>query len=198
MHIVDEMKSNIGEPFHHFISGGAGVGKSRLIKAIYQAVIRIYRQAPGPVETNEVVLIAHTGKAAHNIGGMKSHSTFGLVVNQNQMSMTDLKPDTLNTLRVKLHHMKLLIIDEISMLGSNQFLSIHRRMCQIFCSKPFGGKPVIVFGDFNQLRPIGDSYFFVPRKDPLALLVGNYLWQNFQLFELTKIMRQKDDLSIVR
>lgn len=82
------------------------------------------------------------------------------------------------------------------MVGSNEFHSINRRMNQIFCSdKPFGGNPVVVFGDFNQLRPIGDGYIFVPRKDALASLVGNYLWQNFELFELFEIMRQKDDLT---
>lgn len=81
------------------------------------------------------------------------------------------------------------------MMGSNQFFSIHRRMSQIFRSdKPFGGKTVIVFGDFRQLRPVGDSYVFMPRKDALASVVGNHLWQNFELFELTEIMRQKDDL----
>lgn len=195
MHIVNEMKIK-SEPFYHFISGGAGVGKSRLIKAIYQSIIRIYRQTPGPVNTTEVILVAPTGKAAHNIGGMTAHSTFSLVNTQNQLVLKDLTAETLNTMRVKLYNMKLLIIDEISMLGSQQFNNIHRRMCQTFCSnKPFGGIPVIVFGDFNQLRPVGDGYVFVPRKNPLASLVGNFLWQNFELFELTKIMRQKDDLT---
>lgn len=91
--------------------------------------------------------------------------------------------------------MKLLIIDEVSMMGSNMFFSIHRRLCQIFRSdKPFGGKSVIVLGDFRQLRPVGDGYVFMPRKNPLASIVGNHLWQNFKLYELTEIMRQKDDL----
>lgn len=194
MHTVNEMKAT-GDPFYHFISGGAGVGKSRLIKAIYQSIVRFSRQIPGPVELGEVVLIAPTGKAAHNIGGMTAHSAFFLPVTQGQASIKDLLAESLNTLQVKLNNMKLLIIDEISMMGSNQFANIHRRMKQIFRSdKPFGGKSVIVFGDFNQLRPVGDSYVFIPRKDPLASLVGNYLWQNFQLFELTEIMRQRDDL----
>lgn len=194
MHIVSEIKQN-ADPFHHFISGGAGVGKSQLIKALYQSIIRLYRQLPGPVETNEVLLVAPTGKAAHNIGGMTAHSAFSLAVTQNQLTTKDLTAETLNSLRVKLCNMKLLIIDEISMMGSNALFSVNRRMCQIFNStKPFGGKPVIVVGDFNQLRPVGDGYAFTPRKDPLASLVGNLLWQNFKLFELTEIMRQKDDL----
>lgn len=195
MHVVNLMKLK-SKPFYHFISGGAGVGKSRLIKAIYQSIIRIYRQIPGPVDTTEVILVAPTGKAAHNIGGMTAHSAFSLVTTQNQSTMKDLTAEPLNTMRVKLYNMKLLIIDEISMLGNYQLNCLHRRMSQTFCSnKPFGGMPVIVFGDFNQLRPVGDGYPFLPLKKPLAELVGSFLWQNFELFELTKIMRQKDDLT---
>lgn len=99
MHVINEVKRG-SDAFYHFISGGAGVGKSRLIKAIYQSIIRINRQTPGPIETNEVILIAPTGKAAHNIGGMTAHSTFSLAVTQNQLSSKDLSPDTLNTLQV--------------------------------------------------------------------------------------------------
>lgn len=195
MHIVNEFKTK-NLPIHHFITGKAGVGKSRLISAIYQSVLRIFRSEPGPVETNEVVLVAYTGKAAHNIGGMTAHSAFSLVVTQNQQEVKGLAADTLNTLRVKLRNMKLLIIDEISMLGSNVLFSIHHRLCQIFGSKEaFGGRSVIVLGDFKQLRPVGDSYAFKPRRDAVAQMIGNPLWSKFKLFELTEIMRQKDDLT---
>lgn len=80
----------------------------------------------------------------------------------------------------------------------NQLFSIHRRLCQVFQStKPFGGKSVIVVGDFYQLRPVGDVFAFMPRKtsDDLPSLAGNYLWEMFVIFELTEIMRQKDDLK---
>lgn len=193
MHMISGFKSK-EIPFHHFISGGAGVGKSRLIKAIYQSVVRFYRNIPGPVETMEVVLIAYTGKAAHNIGGMTAHNAFSLVVSQNQSSTKDLTAETLNTLTVKYQNLKLVVIDEISMMGANHLFSIHRRLCQIFrTTKPFGGRSVIFLGDFNQLRPVQDKYAFQPRNDPLAALAGNILWDSFKLFELTEIMRQKDD-----
>lgn len=159
--------------------------------------MRVYRQLPGPVETNEIIIVSHTGKAAHNVGGMTAHCAFGLFLTQNNDSK-GLGPEKLNTLRVKLWNMKLLIIDEISLMGTNEFFSIHSRLCQIFqTSTPFGGKSVIVVGDFYQLRPVGDSFVFMPRKtkDQLPSLVGNYLWQKFVIFELTEIMRQKDDLK---
>lgn len=50
MHITSKVKE-MREPFYHFISGGAGVGKSQLIKAIYQTVLRIFRETPGPIES---------------------------------------------------------------------------------------------------------------------------------------------------
>lgn len=196
MHVTSEFKlKNL--PVHHFITGKAGVGKSRLISAIYQTILRIYRSKPGPVESMEAILVAYTGKAAHNIGGMTAHSAFSLLLSQNQGDHKPLAAETLNTLRVKLMNMKLLIIDEISMLGSKVFHAIHDRLCQVFQStEPFGGKSVIVLGDFKQIRPVGDPYAFLPHpKKELAMIVGNVLWQKFKLFELTEIMRQKDDLQ---
>ena len=47
-------------------------------------------------------------------------------------------------------------------------------------------------GDFNQLRPVGDKYIFQFNNSYNAL-VDNPLWSLFELFELTEIMRQKDD-----
>lgn len=75
MHVNEFKIDNI--PIYHFLSGGAGVGKSMLIRAIYQSVIRLYRQNPGPVEESEVFICAYTGKAAHGVGGTTIHSLFG-------------------------------------------------------------------------------------------------------------------------
>ena len=58
--------------------------------------------------------------------------------------------------------------------------------------EPFGGISVLVLGDFNQLRPVGDKYIFQFNNSYNAL-VDNPLWSLFELFELTEIMRQKDD-----
>lgn len=43
MSLVNAFKMN-EVPIHHFITGGAGVGKSRLIRSIYQSILRIFRQ----------------------------------------------------------------------------------------------------------------------------------------------------------
>ena len=89
--------------------------------------------------------------------------------------------------------LQLLIIDEISMVGFTMFQQVDARLQQIMRSKaPFGGISVVVLGDFNQLRPVGDKYIFQSNNSYNAL-VDSPLWSLFELFELTEIMRQKDD-----
>jgi hypothetical protein len=64
MNVLRSMKDD--KQFCHFISGQAGVGKSRLIDAIFQAVTRLFN--PNKDEEKVIVaLTAYTGKAASNI-----------------------------------------------------------------------------------------------------------------------------------
>ncbi|CAF5050150.1 unnamed protein product, partial [Rotaria sp. Silwood1] len=79
------------------------------------------------------------------------------------------------------------------MVGFTMFQQVDACLQQIMKSKePFGGISIIVLGDFNQLRPVGDKYIFQFNNSYNAL-VDNPLWSLFELFELTEIMRQKDD-----
>ena len=70
------------DPFYIFLSGGAGVGKSHLIHAIYQGAIRALRQPGQNPDQPTVLLTASTGKAAANINGTTLHSAFNLPVRQ--------------------------------------------------------------------------------------------------------------------
>ena len=66
-----------------FLSGGAGVGKTRVTKAMNQALIRLYNTSPdSPPEQILVLLAAPTGKAAYLIKGQTIHSAFGIPANQ--------------------------------------------------------------------------------------------------------------------
>ena len=57
--------------------------------------------------------------------------------------------------------LKLIIIDEISMVRKKIFAQVNTQLIQIMgVNEPFGGLPVIVFGDFNQLRPVKEPYVF--------------------------------------
>lgn len=175
MHVLNLFKLK-ETPFYHFISGGAGVGKSRLIKAVFQTVTRLFRSEPGSVDAPEVLIVAYTGKAAHNVNGMTAHTTFSLtMVDGIGGTFKGLGPEALNTLRVKLPNLKLIIIDEVSLMGLTTFEKINHRLRQIFRptgDKIFGGRPMIVFGDFNQLRPVRDQYVFETGKGELKNVVG--------------------------
>ena len=195
MHVISCFKNPSCLPIYHFLSGGAGVGKSRVIKAINQSVMRLYRSEPGPVDSTEVLLVAYTGMAAHNIGGITAHSAFHLAANQGKTDK-GLPPDIANTLASNIRSNKLTIIDEISFLSAKHFDQMSSNMKQAFKSKKeFAGRSIIAVGDFAQLRPIGAPYCFQPKnRHSTAALVDNPQWKPFQMFELTEIMRQRDDL----
>ncbi|CAG9799161.1 unnamed protein product [Chironomus riparius] len=195
MHVLNAFKLN-ELPLYHFVSGEAGVGKSRLIKAVYQTLMRHFNREPRPIDTPEILIIAYTGKAAHNVNGLTAHAAFSLVlVEQGTKKSDSLSPEVLNTLRVKLKILKLIIIDEISMMGITTFEKINKRLMQVFQSKKeFEGRSVITLGDFQQLQPVRDNFVFARGKNDVDSLFGNSLWDKFKHFELTEIMRQKDDL----
>ena len=195
MHIISCFKNPSSLPIYHFISGGAGVGKSRLIKAIFQSIMRLYRYEPGPIDSNEVSLVAYTGMAAHNIGGVTAHSAFHLAANQGRTDK-GLPSDIANTLASNMRSNKATIIDEISFLSAKHFDQMSSNMQQAFKSKKeFAGRSIIAVGDFAQLRPIGAPYCFQPKnRNTTAALVDNPQWKPFKMFELTEIMRQRDDL----
>lgn len=203
--ILNRFKRNDNLPFYYFISGGAGVGKSRLITAIYQSTTKFFgTYQDTSMDLPFVLLVAPTGKAAHNIDGITAHQAFSLVVNQSEAKCGRLSDDVSNTLYTKLCKIKLIIIDEISMLSSNQFFNIDRRLKQIFKSTiDFANIPILVFGDFNQLNPMGKLIFQPPKmpnatNDLVQVLDSNPLWEKFQMIELTEIMRQRDDAEFAR
>jgi hypothetical protein len=181
-------------PFNYFITGGAGTGKSHLIKALHQMVIRTLRREGDDPTTLKVLLTAPTGTAAHNINGLTIHSALQMQLGQGaKSSYHRLGDEKRNTLRCKYSQLRLIIIDEISMVGSDLLLQIHRRLQEIFqSSSDFGGISILAFGDLYQLPPVCQKFVFQPPSDEYAQLCVQ-LWDNFKLFELTEVMRQQGD-----
>ena len=145
-----------------------------------------------------VLLTAPTGVAAFNINGMTLHSAF-LLGRSKHNAFQPLSHDRLNTLRTKLSHLVLvIIIDEVSMVGSNMLLEIHKRLQQIKGVSPdvtFGGVSILAVGDLFQLPPVAQSQLFSRVSDSYAQLYrSGSLWvDEFKMIELTQVMRQKDD-----
>ena len=142
------------------------------------------------------LLTALTGVAAFNINGMTLHSAF-LLGHSKYSGFQPLSHDRLNTLRTRLLHLMFVIIDEVSMVGSNMLLEIHKRLQQSNVSddQVFGGVSILAVGDLYQLPPVGQAPLFSTVSDCYAQLCGSgSLWvDNFLMNKLTEIMRQKGD-----
>lgn len=105
-----------------------------------------------------VLLTAPTDIAAFNIRGATIHSAFAIPGKCFTLEYQPLGDDKLNSFRTKLGQLKLLIIDEISMVDKKMLTYIHGRLRQIkhtrYYNNPFGNDSVLAFGDFYQLPPI--------------------------------------------
>ena len=118
-HIVHRIKCK-DEPIYAFLTGGAGAGKSVVIRALYQSLYRSLNLRDGENPDDiRILLCAYMGFAAFNISGQTICSAFHKKIYQ---STNLLSADELNTFRIKYRHLKVVIIDKISMVG-NQTLS---------------------------------------------------------------------------
>ena len=155
MHVMQTICKNLPQ-LKVFLTGGAGVGKSLVIRTLYQALLRLLTSKPGNnPEDCRIILCAPTGKAAFNIQGTTIHQALKIRPNR---GWTYRKPssDDLNALRVKYRHLSVVIIDEISMVGNGALQFINLRLQDIKQNKhPFGGVPggVLNFEVGTDLRP---------------------------------------------
>ena len=121
-HIVHSLVQKPDQQLCVFITGGAGVGKSVVIRTLYQALHRMLCSESGQnPEDVRILLCAYTGLAAYNIQGTTLHNAFCIEPNK-KLKYKQLSDDKQNTLRTKYMHLSVLIVDEVSMVG-NQMLS---------------------------------------------------------------------------
>ena len=191
-HVLNSVKTD-KLPLSLFLSGGAGVGKSTVTNALYEALIRyLNAQTENDPDDISVVKVAPIGKAAFNIRGNTLHSALKIPANRG-FNYNTLDRDRLNTIRAQLQRTQVVFIDEISMIGSGMFNFLDLRLQQIMGTKePFGGLSITV-GDLFQLKSVFDQWIFENSEDGYTALATN-LWQrHFQMFELFEVMRQRED-----
>lgn len=166
-HVLHSMKTNSNIPLRIILSGSAGVGKSTVIRSVFQTVTYHFDNIPGPnTDSIKVLLCAPCGKSSFLIGGVTLHTAFALPVQQFGGQMPELSHDTSNTISEKLRDLKLLIIDEISMVGSTLFCRIDTRLRQIMViNESFGGISVIVCGVMNPLPPHVSHKQATPKRE---------------------------------
>lgn len=129
-----------------FLTGEPGAGKTYVVNQYVS-----YLRTCGI----EVAITASTGIAATHIGGMTIHSWSGIGVRQ-FLSPVDLdKISSSEYVSKRVRRAKVLIIDEISMLGPSTIDMVDQVLKEIKQNKePFGGIQVVFIGDFFQLPPI--------------------------------------------
>jgi ATP-dependent exoDNAse (exonuclease V) alpha subunit len=175
------------KPFTIFLTGGAGTGKSHLIKRIHYEFDKILTAQKENPDSPIVLLVAYTGTAAYNIGGQTIHSALGI----NKSMGKSLVEEQANTLRCKLQNLQLLIIDEVSMVSTPMLNLIHSRLQQIkqpsSQSAVFGNINILAVGDFYQVPPVAAK----PLTSNYASLTD--LWSNICIWELNEVVRQKGD-----
>ena len=127
--------------FYMLISGGAGFGKSHLIKVIHMALNKLSLYKSRDPDKPRILLLTPTGVAAINIGDTTIYTVLGIGIGSKLVPFGEKQKVKL---RVKLSTTKLIIIDEISMVSSE--------LCE--SNKLFVGFPKILCGDLYQLPPV--------------------------------------------
>lgn len=152
-----------------FVTGGGGTGKSHLIRTIYHTATKTFRHGQSNPERPTVLLMAPTGVAAVNISGTIINTALA-IPKQTGDKLPALSDQRKTQLRVLLSELKLIIIDEISMVSNSMLLHIHLRLKEIFAtpsSQLFAGGSVIAVGDLYQLPPICQKLVFTNYKNAM-------------------------------
>ena len=134
-----------------FLTGKAGTGKSTFLRYIASHTRKKH------------IVLAPTGIAAINAGGVTLHSFFKLpfhplLPNDVQYSVHNLRKTLkYNSEKIKiLRELELVIIDEISMVRADviDFIDKVLRVYSQNMREPFGGKQLLLVGDIFQLEPV--------------------------------------------
>ncbi|MCO5234085.1 MAG: helix-turn-helix domain-containing protein [Chitinophagales bacterium] len=189
-----------------FLTGKAGTGKTTLLKEILRSTHK------------NTVVVAPTGIAALNAGGITIHSLFQLPfasfipdfdyawANSGRIKFEDrtslkrhfsMRGEKLNIIR----NLELMIIDEVSMLRADVLDAIDYQLRTIRKdSRPFGSVQVLFIGDLLQLPPVVKSEEWDILRN---FYQGMFFFHALVLkesslvyVELEKIYRQQDDVFI--
>ena len=176
------------------LHGGAGTGKSTVLTAVAEGLERFLRRQPGTdYSETRLLTVAPTGKAAYNVRGQTIHRAFCIPASQ-KMEFKPLGFDILNTMRSKFHGIEWVLIDEFSMVGKRMLLVLHLRLQEIRGNQlPFGGMNMMLVGDLHQLQPVKDGWIFENIDPFYGAFAPNIFKDNFKVFELDEIMRQRED-----
>jgi uncharacterized protein YpbB len=185
-----------------FLTGKAGTGKTTLLRKLIKNTYK------------KCLVVAPTGIAAINAGGVTIHSLFQLPfgtfipVNQSPTAQVNIKVNDAfsvvknlqmyDTKRKLLRELELLIIDEVSMLRADLLDAIDLVLRHVRRnSYPFGGVQVLFIGDMLQLPPVvKDEEWNILKTfyNSIYFFDAQVLQKSTPVYiELDKIYRQADD-----
>ena len=160
------------------ITGPGGTGKTTIINHLFT----IKDVLMDPVRYLGVT--AMTGAAAVLIGGTTLHSYLGIGLGKDSEDDLVKKINGREKLKRQWRDTNILVVDEVSMLPADLFDKLNRIAKRVRKrSEPFGGMQLVFGGDFLQLPCIKGDFCFESKA-----------WEEcrFEIFHLTKIMRQAD------
>ena len=146
------------KPSQMFVSGVGGTGKSFLIETIRSQVKQIWKEDFANDTT--CTMAASTGLAAYNVGGVTCHRLFQLPIEHEGKTAVywRLSNYAQKITRTNLRALKLIIIDEVSMLSNLNLAYIHLRLQEIFGGTEwFGGVNILFVGNILQLPPVNGN-----------------------------------------
>lgn len=171
-----------------FLTGKAGTGKTTFLKYLTSKLKKKF------------IVLAPTGVAAVNAGGVTLHSFF-------RLSFSPYLPDDSRLIRDNLKldknrfdiikNVETIIIDEISMVRCDTIDAISQILKTLrHNNKPFGGVQMVFIGDLFQLSPIADARFwdFLGDFYDTEFFFNAFAFKEskFKYIELDKIYRQND------
>ena len=190
------LPGNRPDPIFLIIHGGAGSGKSHLINTIATSCEYFWRLDNKDIDDPDipaVLKLAPTGKAATGIDGMTMHQALRFTYSTKFLTLAE---NVRQMIRNSLSCLKLVIIDEMSMMKPDQLYLLHMRLQEIKQNRrPFGGVSVILAGDLMQLPPVKSPQIFEPPKREMYRRHHEVspLWDKFDPIELTHNHRQEGD-----
>lgn len=194
MEHLKQLRTLIEEGKNIFVTGGAGVGKSFLLRAL----IAQYEQ-----EGRKIAKLASTGMAASLIGGQTLHSFFALGICSHTQELERAGKIAIDKKLSKLlKQVDLIIIDEISMVSSGVMDMIRLRLLQSESKAQ-----LLVSGDFLQLPPVireSDKRHYEMNNPGTAVSrVYGYAFESeswgrfaFETFNLNEVKRSNDEAFI--
>ncbi len=173
-----------------FLTGKAGTGKTTFLQQIRQDCKK------------KLAVVAPTGVAAINAGGMTIHSLFQIPFGP-IIPSGDAKPDAYYSTekRELLENLELLIIDEVSMVRPDVLDQIDLILRNIKeSSSPFGGVQLLLIGDLSQLSPIirDEEWIMLSRYYSTPYFFSSIVMQKapYVRIELDHVYRQKEQAFV--